>query len=592
MKITVASKETTWYTQELEKAAQNCNVDINIKNITHIDDLSDVGDVIYWRSSTIENDYPTVVQRSCFLMEARKKGKIIVNDTLLTNPYLTYKSYQQSLVKKILPHITTIPTFVASDSLALKALIDTETLQFPFIAKPDHGSRGSNVSLIKKPTDTHKLQNTSEYIFQNFIPNDGDYRVYVIGGIAVEIIKRTASKGHFLNNISQGGAAQRVDDIVIREALGSLATRIASALDLSICGIDLMYNQNDQKYYFLEINTVAQWQGLQSVSPVNIADHIIHHLHMITSQQKSSHSLTKIIEEYYTKNLAFLPRAEQFHFHSRRYLYTKNNTSFHALKDLRSWYAWDSTTAQETTKNIYTLAREKKNTVINNKKFRATHAQKYPQLGAYNEIFYKTLFTHTIYGDDHRNILIPLLKKNEIDLYCENLTNDPQAILALSTHAINFLYLAQWFFYDNTDIHIQQFIDIVKIEKLKNDDDTLLSKIYLLTHCIICASLFYNQKITHTLPLYTEMITELEKLIFAHYTEITLDQKCEFLVCAQIMNHKTPLTQIIISEAHNSLSPHGNFLIDTLNKHNNTTKKDLTTSEHRNILYILSTKNI
>ena len=99
LKITIASTKETWYTQSLEKVATNNDVSIQTKNISCIDDLSDTGDIIYWRSSSIESDYPTIAQRSRFLLEAQETGKIIVNETLLTNPFLSYKSYQQSFVK-------------------------------------------------------------------------------------------------------------------------------------------------------------------------------------------------------------------------------------------------------------------------------------------------------------------------------------------------------------------------------------------------------------------------------------------------------------------------------------------------------------
>jgi glutathione synthase/RimK-type ligase-like ATP-grasp enzyme len=588
MKITIASKKETWYTQELEKVARENGLDINVKNIVSHDDLSDIGDVIYWRSGSIENDHPTIVQRSRFLLSAKNHKKVIVNETLLTNPYLSYKSFQQSFVAKTLPHINTIPTFVAKDHIFLKKLIETKKLLFPFIAKPDHGSQGIDIVLVEKIEDIYDIKNISGYIFQNFIENDGDFRVYIIGGVAIEIIKRTATKDGFLNNFSQGGHIQKVQDIEERERLASIATQIAGAMNLSICGIDLIYDQKTQKYRFLEANTVAQWQGLQSVSNENIALHILKHLQTVVMRKSSEENPHNIVKKYYEDHLAFLPREKQFHFASRLYLFTKDTTQSDTLKKLQDWYAWDESKINSQLSELQKEAPQKMKKVINQRNFRVSQAKKYPLLGFYNAVFYKTLFTKTLYGDDHRDRLSPLLDKKEIRSYQKKIRSDSEAIFALSTHAVNFIYLSEWFLTDGSAITPKILHSIAQKGELPDVSDTVLSRIYMLTHCIICASLFYSKEIHDDMDVYTEMLRDIEKLITEHYTDISLDQKCEFLVCAKIMQYKTSLEKMIKNEADRSFSPHGNYIVDTFNVHKTKYKKDLSLSEHRNILYILS----
>ncbi len=588
LKITVASTKETWYTKSLKNATKNNNVSVQIKNISSVEDLSDTGDVIYWRSSSIENDYPTIAQRSTFLLEAQKSGKIIVNETLLTNPFLSYKSYQQSFVKTTLPKLNTIPTFTATTLENLNKFIDDDILSFPFIAKPNHGSQGSDITIITSHDNLKNIRNISQYVFQNFIPNNGDYRVYVIGGVAVEIIKRTSSDKSFLNNISQGATAQRVEDVELREILATIATQIATTMDLSICGIDIIQNTDNKLYYFLEVNTVAQWKGLQSVSDINIAKCITNHLTSIALRTKQKNSTRSIVKNYYEKKLDFLPREKQFHFCSRMYLTTNDERYYKRLKQLKSWYSWNTDTLEDSINDLFKNSTNDSSKVVNNYNFRLSAIKKYPLLGTYNKILYKTLFTKTIYNIDYRKDIAPLLQNTDINRYRNSLANDAQSIFALSTHAVNFIYLSSWLFDDTSGVDIINLLNIARNEKLKNRTDSALSHIYLLTHSIICESLFYSQEISQHKSVYIDMLKDLENIITAQYTSISLDQKCEFLVCANMLKYKTYLQEIINNEVSLSLSPHGNYIVDVFNTHKHSTKKDMSLSEHRNVLYLLT----
>ena len=586
-KITIASTHKTWYTDALKNTQHDKNITLDTQNICCIDDLQNVGDVIYWRSSSIENNYPTVVQRSNFLLEAQKLGKIIINETLLTNPFLSYKSHQQTLVRTTSPWINTIPTFTASNVDEIKKLVVKKVLSFPFIAKPDHGSQGTDIFLIKSMSELQKINSISKYIFQNFIQNNGDYRVYIIGGTTVEIIKRTASKDSFLNNISQGGSVEIVSDIDLRDKLSTLATRIATVTNLSICGIDIIQDAVSKKYYFLEVNTVAQWKGLQSISKIDIAQSIIDHLTSIGTRTKQKDTLT-LIEKYYIKNLKYLSQTKQFHFYSRLYLVTKDDRYLKELKKLQSWYTWEETTLQNSLETIFKNSKTDIKKVTNGYIFRKETAKKYPLLGTYNKILYKTLFTKTIYDIDYRARVVNLLKNTDIQKYRKLLSKDEHAIFTLSTHAINFIYLSSWLFDEPINIDIDKLLTITRKGHLNQRNNTIISRIYLLTHSIIGASLFYSQKISTTNSNYLEIIKYLEDFITKEYTFISLDQKCEFLVCARMLDYKTHLQKTIEGEASLSLSIHGNYIVDIFNVHKDFFKTSFSLSEHRNVLYLLN----
>jgi endo-1,4-beta-xylanase len=79
-----------------------------------------------------------------------------------------------------------------------------------------------------------------KYILQNFIPNDGDYRILVLNNKPVMAIKRVAAEGSHLNNTSQGGTASRVAlDAMPSEAL-DVAVRATRLAKLAVAGADII----------------------------------------------------------------------------------------------------------------------------------------------------------------------------------------------------------------------------------------------------------------------------------------------------------------------------------------------------------------
>ncbi len=80
-----------------------------------------------------------------------------------------------------------------------------------------------------------------------------------------------------------------------------------------------------------------------------------------------------------------------------------------------------------------------------------------------------------------------------------------------------------------------------------------------------------------------------EKIIQKNFKNISLDNKFEFLVCAKICGFQSSVEKNIYDEASQSLSPDGNFLIDTKNdKATQIGRNTFVGSEHRNVLFIMS----
>ncbi|MGF6602560.1 tetrahydromethanopterin:alpha-L-glutamate ligase [Paraburkholderia sp. GAS448] len=95
-----------------------------------------------------------------------------------------------------------------------------------------------------------------------------DWRVLVIGGRAVAAMRRVGGKG-WIHNFAQGAACQPA---TLDDPLAASAVRATRALGLDYAGVDLIPDPDDAtRPLVLEVNGVAAWRGLQSVTQLDIA---------------------------------------------------------------------------------------------------------------------------------------------------------------------------------------------------------------------------------------------------------------------------------------------------------------------------------
>lgn len=159
-------------------------------------------------------------------------------------------------------HSLPVPkTFFAGADIFSTAFQSMKPFGYPFILKADGGSKGRDNYLIENVEELHDVLERSkglDMVAQEFIENDGDYRLLVLNGEVRLIIHRKGAKGSHLNNTSQGGAAKLVDASVLPQGAVEDAIRAASIEELQVAGADIVVERNTGKYYFLEVNRAPQ----------------------------------------------------------------------------------------------------------------------------------------------------------------------------------------------------------------------------------------------------------------------------------------------------------------------------------------------
>lgn len=160
--------------------------------------------------------------------------------------------------------VQTTPFVFALDTAIVKKAIqdNADLLGSPYILKALTASRGNDNYLI---TDNAQLSVVDEesdppkfFIAQKFVPNDGDYRILVMGNKVTRVIHRLAGEGTHLNNTSKGGTATLINPDDLPDKVKSDSIALAQKFHREVTGIDMIVHRETGEYYFLEANNMPQ----------------------------------------------------------------------------------------------------------------------------------------------------------------------------------------------------------------------------------------------------------------------------------------------------------------------------------------------
>jgi len=520
------------------------------------------------------------LSRSVFIKAVAAK-KPIFNEVIGDNPLVPFKFFQQKLVNP-LRTITGIPTYQFRSSKSLVEAIKKGFLKYPFVAKKNLSARGTGVYKITSIEQIGELKlDFKDYIFQNFVKNDGDFRILVLGGVALGIIKRVKGTDEFRNNISLGGTALDMKDLPEAEDLKNKAVSLASKFGLHFCGVDFIFDQEEGIYRFMEINTVPQWQGFSAATGVNVAEKVIDYVISLSERATKKHP--ELVRDYYDKFAEFLPGPIAFHLWSRLWLYQKDEKARKKLDQLADWYLGKGEGGiEKRIKDLTTTTAQKDDPVTERK----SYYQKYPKLLKYGSLLFWWLMAKEIYATDVSEEIERAAPKEDMIKLAEAILADREAVKIVSSGATNFLYLLEA--YSGKKIDTENLFSLVKNEKVSADRDNIKRLFYFLSHLLIGETYFYTRKGVDNRSLCREIVTRLEKMIRDHYFKISLDMKFEFLICCQILGYQSDLALVINGEAERSLSVSGNFLVDTHNTWVHGFGNKFSRAEHRNVLYLMS----
>jgi len=150
----------------------------------------------------------------------------------------------------------------------------------PVVIKLLEGTQGLGVVLAETENAAESVIDAFNglkvrVIVQEFIKEaqGSDIRAFVVDGLVVGAMKRTAKKGEFRSNLHRGGTAELIQ---LSEEEENAALKAAKAMGLGICGVDLL--QSNYGPLILEVNSSPGLEGIESATGKNIAKSIIRYV--------------------------------------------------------------------------------------------------------------------------------------------------------------------------------------------------------------------------------------------------------------------------------------------------------------------------
>jgi len=132
------------------------------------------------------------------------------------------------------------------------------------VFKPVYGFDGNGIRKVSSPGDL----GVGPYYLQEYIKNDRDYRVFVIGGEAVGAIVRQSDT--LAHNIHQGGVGKAIE---VSDTMNEIAGAAADAVGVDYGGVDLLDDRGG--YTVLEVNGTPNWHCMSAPIPRLLSEYIM-----------------------------------------------------------------------------------------------------------------------------------------------------------------------------------------------------------------------------------------------------------------------------------------------------------------------------
>jgi RimK family alpha-L-glutamate ligase len=168
-------------------------------------------------------------------------------------------------------------SFVASKETLL---VEAKKFQYPFVLKISKGGRqGMGTLLVKNKEVLERVIKgrieTTGFLLQEYIPNDGDYRLMVIGYQALGAFKRQKKEDKLVLNRSLG-ASKKIK--TLSSAIKEETEKACRALKVEIASADMVIDKRTGKPVVIEVNEAPQFEVFEKRTKIDVAQTIVSYL--------------------------------------------------------------------------------------------------------------------------------------------------------------------------------------------------------------------------------------------------------------------------------------------------------------------------
>jgi hypothetical protein len=222
----------------------------------------------YFRSVGSELEWSKLLQ-----LYAKKHKIPVVDEYLLTEgPLRRFKSVMTWQLQEAgvrYPKSSYVETLADLENFLKKA-------SFPLVVKLSQGGRhGMGTFWIREFLDLNKLKDILEkrktslsrgFLVQEYIENDGDYRVMTVGYKCIGGFKRKVKEEKLVLNKSQGNS---VGLVKVPTEVAKTAEVAARVLQVEVAGTDLVVSKKTGEVYIIEVNEAPQFKVFEKRTKIN-----------------------------------------------------------------------------------------------------------------------------------------------------------------------------------------------------------------------------------------------------------------------------------------------------------------------------------
>jgi len=231
----------------------------------------------FFRSVGSELEWSKLLQ-----LYAKKHNIPVVDEYLLTEGSLrrfkSVMSWQLSEAGVNYPKSSYIETWSDLENFLKKS-------NFPLIVKLSQGGRhGMGTFWIREYGDLERLKIILDerkekarkrgeksplvrgFLVQEYIENDGDFRVMTVGYKCIGGFKRKVKEEKLILNKSQGNSVGLKE---VPEEVKKTAEAAARALEVEVAGTDLVISKKTGKVYIIEVNEAPQFKIFEKRTKIN-----------------------------------------------------------------------------------------------------------------------------------------------------------------------------------------------------------------------------------------------------------------------------------------------------------------------------------
>ncbi len=288
---------------------------------------------------------------------------------------------------------------------------------------------------------------------------------------------------------------------------------------------------------------------------------------------KICYNLVMSVRDYYYEHFNELTPEKQFHFATRM----KNFIGVHDFDEWLKNNQPDTDLEAILSNNDYSRVAQ----IAVRKPF----FEKYPKLYGVEATLFRVHHLLKEYSVDTRDEFIKLYPKEKLYRLSDELLSDDEALRALSTWAVNTIFLTEELFPRNQDSKDKLIDWALELDPSLMEPSLY---VYLCTHIVICESEFYTKKVEPSEAL-IKLLSSCKEVVLDNINSVSLDSAIEFLVCCKMIGLNFEDVRSRINEICKSYLKNSPYLI---NYRRDSDPKGyyhtLNGAEHINSLYIMS----